>query len=459
METHRKESDSMGEVLIPSWAYWGAQTQRAIENFSVSPLRIPSAFIRALALIKKNAAKANASLKLIDAEIAEAIMAAAAEVYDGKWDDHFPIDVFQTGSGTSWNMNANELISNRANELLGQPLGTRDPVHPNDHVNRGQSSNDVIPTALHVANRVMIEILLDALATLERSFAEKETEFEDVIKLGRTHLQDAVPMTLGQEFSGFKTQIKKAIGRVRAILPNLEELALGGTAVGTGINCDPNFAKKAIAGIADDTGLPFRQAENLFEAMATRDAQLELMGVLNVLASGLMKIANDLRLLASGPRGSLGEIVLPSLQPGSSIMPGKVNPVIPEMVIQAAAHVNGKVVSVTIGAQNGPLELNMMHPIIAHETLSSIDLLTHTCRALAKRCVDGISADTERCKHWIEWSLALVTPLAVRIGYDKASELAYTAYKQRRTIRDVVREAGILSEQELIDILDPAGMT
>ncbi len=459
METHRKESDSMGEVLIPSWAYWGAQTQRAIENFSVSPLRIPSAFIRALALIKKNAAKANASLKLIDAEIAEAIMAAAAEVYDGKWDDHFPIDVFQTGSGTSWNMNANELISNRANELLGQPLGTRDPVHPNDHVNRGQSSNDVIPTALHVANRVMIEILLDALATLERSFAEKETEFEDVIKLGRTHLQDAVPMTLGQEFSGFKTQIKKAIGRVKAILPNLEELALGGTAVGTGINCDPNFAKKAIAGIADDTGLPFRQAENLFEAMATRDAQLELMGVLNVLASGLMKIANDLRLLASGPRGSLGEIVLPSLQPGSSIMPGKVNPVIPEMVIQAAAHVNGKVVSVTIGAQNGPLELNMMHPIIAHETLSSIDLLTHTCRALAKRCVDGISADTERCKHWIEWSLALVTPLAVRIGYDKASELAYTAYKQRRTIRDVVREAGILSEQELIDILDPAGMT
>ena len=459
METHRKESDSMGEVLIPSWAYWGAQTQRAVENFSVSPLRIPSAFIRALALIKKNAAKANASLKLIDAEIAEAIMAAAAEVYDGKWDDHFPIDVFQTGSGTSWNMNVNELISNRANELLGQPLGTRHPVHPNDHVNRGQSSNDVIPTALHVANRVMIEILLDALATLERSFAEKETEFEDVIKLGRTHLQDAVPMTLGQEFSGFKTQIKKAIGRVKAILPNLEELALGGTAVGTGINCDPNFAKKAIAGIADDTGLPFRQAENLFEAIATRDAQLELMGALNVLASGLMKIANDLRLLASGPRGSLGEIVLPSLQPGSSIMPGKVNPVIPEMVIQAAAHVNGKVVSVTIGAQNGPLELNMMHPIIAHETLSSIDLLTHTCRALAKRCVDGISADTERCKHWIEWSLALVTPLAVRIGYDKASELAYTAYKQRRTIRDVVREAGILSEQELTDILDPAGMT
>ncbi|TVR63079.1 MAG: class II fumarate hydratase [Spirochaetaceae bacterium] len=459
METHRKESDSMGEVLIPAWAYWGAQTQRAVENFSVSPLRIPPAFIRALALVKKNAARTNASLKLIEPEIAEAIMTAAAEVYDGKWDDHFPIDVFQTGSGTSWNMNINELISNRANELLGQPLGTRHPVHPNDHVNRGQSSNDVIPTALHVANRLAIEILLDALATLERSFAAKGKEFDDVIKLGRTHLQDAVPMSLGQEFSGFKTQIKKAIGRVNATLPNLEELALGGTAVGTGINCDPSFAEKAIAGIADDTGLPFRPAENLFEAIATRDAQLELMGALNVLASGLMKIANDLRLLASGPRGSLGEIVLPSLQPGSSIMPGKVNPVIPEMVIQAAAHVNGKVVSVTIGAQNGPLELNMMHPIIAHETLSSIDLLAHTCRALATRCVDGITADEERCKHWIEWSLALVTPLAVRIGYDKASELAYTAYKQRRTIRDVVREAGILSGQELTDILDPAGMT
>lgn len=457
-EQFRNESDSMGEVQIPSWAYWGAQTQRAVENFDVSAHRIPTAMIRALALVKKHAARVNGRLGLIDEKIAEAIQKAATEVYEGHWDDHFPIDVFQTGSGTSWNMNTNELVANRANEILGQPLGRRSPVHPNDHVNRGQSSNDVIPTAVHIADRVVARDLLDAVKTLASSLRRKEEEFAGLVKLGRTHLQDAVPMTLGQEFSGYATQIEKAYGRIERTLGNLEELAIGGTALGTGINCHPDFAAGVAAGIAEDTGLPFRSAPNKFEAIASRDAQVELMGALNVLATSLMKIANDLRILASGPRGALGEIVLPSLQPGSSIMPGKVNPVIPEMVIQVAAWVNGKTVSVTIAAQNGPLELNMMHPLIAMETLESLEVLAATCRRLATKAIDGLEADTERLAFWIEWSLALVTPLATEIGYDQATKLAYKAYKEKRKIREVVLESGLIPAARVAELLDPSRM-
>ncbi len=457
-EAIRRESDSMGEVEIPDWAYWGAQTQRAVQNFNVSPLRIPPAMIVALGLIKKHAARVNAELGTVDKDLSEAMVTAADEIVQGRWNDHFPIDVFQTGSGTSWNMNTNELIANRANEILGQPRGTRKPVHPNDHVNRGQSSNDVIPTAIHIANRMRLEPLLQAVRHLAEALRRKEREFQDLVKLGRTHLQDAVPMTLGQEFSGFAVQIEKAVTRLESTRANLEELALGGTALGTGINCAPGFAEKVAAGIAAETGLPFCSAPNKFEAIASRDAQVELMGALNTLATSLMKIANDLRLLASGPRGALGEIVLPSLQPGSSIMPGKVNPVIPEMVIQVAAFVNGKTVAVTIAGQNGPLELNMMNPLIAYETLTSLDLLTETCNALAERAIDGLEADPERMQFWIEWSLALVTPLAVEIGYDQATRLAYQAYREKRQIREVVLESGLLSEEKVAALLDPRQM-
>ena len=457
-EKTRFESDSMGQVAIPHWAYWGAQTQRAVENFGVSKERISPSMIKALGLIKRSAARANKELGIVDDKLARTIIDVGGEVVDGRWNDHFPIDVFQTGSGTSWNMNVNEVIANRSNELLGSPLGTRSPVHPNDHVNRGQSSNDVIPTAVHVANRMSIVDLLEGLQALLSSLDQKALQFSDIVKLGRTHLQDAVPMTLGQEFSGFADQIRKGIRRIENTLPHLEELALGGTAVGTGINCHPDFPGLAIGFLGEETGLPFRPAENRFEAIASRDAQVELMGALNVVAVSFMKIANDLRLLAGGPRGGLGEIILPTLQPGSSIMPGKINPVIPEMVIQAAAYVMGKAVSVTTAGQNAPLQLNMMHPLIAMETEQSISLLANTSRVLADRCIDGIEADTERMTYWLEWSLALVTPLANRIGYDQAATLAYRAYREKRPIREVVIESQVLPESEVQEILDPRNM-
>ncbi|UCF96713.1 MAG: class II fumarate hydratase [Spirochaetaceae bacterium] len=454
----RNESDTMGQVALPAWAYWGAQTQRAVENFGVSDKRIPPLMIQALGLIKQIAAEVNAELGAVPKELAQAIAKAAGEVREGRWNQHFPIDVFQTGSGTSWNMNANEVIANRANELLGSPLGIKKPVHPNDHVNRGQSSNDVIPTAIHIADRMAAGQLLAALEELERALSEKTEAFAGVIKIGRTHLQDAVPLTLGQEFSGYASQIRKAVKRLEHALPHLEELALGGTAVGTGINAHPEFASRVIERIAARTRLPFRQAENLFEALACRDAQAELMGSLSVLAGSLLKIGNDLRLLSSGPRAGLGEIKLPSLQPGSSIMPGKVNPVIPEMVIQAAVYVKGKAASVGMAAASAPLELNIMMPLIAYETLDSLILLANTARVLAERCIRGIEADPERCADWVEWSLALVTPLATRIGYDKAAEIAYRAFKEKKTVRQLVREFGLLPPEEVEKVLDPKSM-
>jgi fumarate hydratase, class II len=454
----RIESDSMGNVPIPGWAYWGAQTQRAVDNFSVSEHQIPQPMIRALALIKKHASRANGSLKTVPLELTRAIEQAADEVLDGAWDKHFPIDVFQTGSGTSWNMNANEVIANRASDILGHPIGKRHPVHPNDHVNRGQSSNDVIPSAVHIADRMEIPRLIASVRQLQESFQAKADEFAHIVKIGRTHLQDAVPMTLGQEFGGYAVQMKKSVERIERTLGNLEEVALGGTAVGTGLNAHPDFADLTISGIAKETGIPFRAAESKFESIANRDAQVELAGALNSLVVSLMKIANDLRVLASGPRSGLGEIILPALQPGSSIMPGKINPVIPEMMIQVAAHVMGKVAAISIGGQNAPLELNMMNPLIAYETLSAIGILTESCTAFATRCVDGIVADEERCAYWIEWSLALVTPLATRIGYDKAAELAHIAFEEKRMIRDVVKESGLLEAREIDELLDPKSM-
>ncbi len=458
MSDVRIEKDSMGDVPVPESALWGAQTQRAVENFGVSNLRIHPFMLKGIAIVKKSAALVNCDLGRLDKKLCDAIVEAANEVIEHKHDQEFPIDVFQTGSGTSWNMNMNEVLSNRANQILGEPLGKRFPVHPNDHVNQGQSSNDTIPTALNIADRLMVEKTVEAVQRLGKEFRKKEKEFSTLVKLGRTHLQDAVPMTLGQEFSAFAVQMEKGAERLRSTYANLEELAQGGTALGTGLNAHPEFADKVAKQIAKETGVSFVSAPNKFEAIAVCDAQVELMGAVNVVAVAIMKIANDIRILSSGPRGALGEIILPELQPGSSIMPGKINPVIPEMLIQLSAHIQGKVVSVTIAGQNSPLQLNMMYPILAHETLSSLALLEHACDVFAERCVKGIKGDKERLEHWIGWSLALVTPLNRKIGYDKAAELAHKAYHENRKIEDVVREANILSEKEIQEILNPHNM-
>ena len=448
----------MGEVTLPNDAYWGAQAQRATENFGVSPLRIPEPMLRAIAEIKEAAAFVNVSLGLLDEKLGGAIRSAADEVAAGAWSEHFPIDVFQTGSGTSWNMNANEVISNVANVALGSGLGTRAPVHPNDHVNLGQSSNDVIPTAISIATRIEAERTATTLDGLSTAFFEKASEFDEVVKLGRTHLQDAVPMTLGDEFAAFAEQMKKGAERIRRCFSTLEELPLGGTAIGTGINTHRDFAVRAIERIASRTGVPFRPSINRFEGIATRDAQVELMGAVNTVAVGLMKIGQDLRLLSSGPRAALGEIALPSLQPGSSIMPGKINPVIPEMIIQVAAHIMGKHLSVTIAGQNAPLQLNIMQPLIAYETISALLLLGNAADALSERCVTGITANVEQCRSLIDKSLALVTPLALKIGYDNAAKIAYRAYRENRLVSDIVVDEGILSAEEAAAVLDPEAM-
>ena len=458
MAEYRIEKDTMGEAKVPSWAYWGAQTQRAIENFPISGWRIPKRMIYSIALIKRYAAEVNVKLGLIDKKIGDAIIQAAEEVMEGKFDEHFPLDVFQTGSGTSTNMNVNEVIANRANEILGYPLGSKKPVHPNDHVNRGQSSNDVIPSAIHISVRIEAENLINSLEELYKAFVHKSEEFKDIVKIGRTHLQDAVPMTLGQEFSAFATQIKHGINRIKNTFYHLEELALGGTAVGTGLNTHKDFASEVIKRIAERTRIPFREAENKFEALSTKDAIVEYMGALNTLAVSLMKIGNDIRLLSSGPRTAIAEIILPSLQPGSSIMPGKVNPVIPEMLIQVAAHIMGSNLAVAIGGQNAPLQLNIMKPLIGYHSITSTVILSNAIKTFTNKCVIGIKANRERCEELVEWSMALVTPLALKIGYDKAAEVAYKAYKEKKTVRQVVIEEGILSEEEAERVLDPKNM-
>lgn len=455
----RIETDSMGEVRVPADAYYGAQTQRAVDNFQISGLRMPREFIRALGLVKWAAARANASLGILDTKLSEAIQQAADEVIEGKWDDHFPIDIFQTGSGTSSNMNTNEVVANRAIELLGGTIGTKNPVHPNDHVNRGQSSNDVIPTALHVGIMEVIDNeTLPALEQLHASLAKKAEQFHHILKIGRTHLQDATPIRLGQEFSGYARQVEIGIERVRAARAGLLELALGGTAVGTGINTHPEFGARAIKEISERTGIPFVEAVNRFEAQANQDSMVFMSGALRTVMTSLMKIANDIRWLGSGPRCGIGELRIPSLQPGSSIMPGKVNPVIPEVVIQAAAQVSGNDVAINIGGQWGVLELNTMLPMMGYNLLQSARLTATAARAFAELTIDGLEADEERCAELIEHSLALVTPLATRIGYDKAAAIANEAYETGRTVREVALAHKVLPEDELNEILDPATM-
>jgi len=450
----------MGPVRIPADMLYGAQTERARQNFPISRLRFDRRFLYALGAIKRAAAEVNVELGLLDAERAGAIKEAAQEVMDGDLDAHFVLDIFQTGSGTSTNMNANEVISNRANVLLGGEVGSKKPVHPNDHVNMGQSSNDVIPTAVHVSALFAVEgELLPALAHLHEALEAKATEFDGVYKAGRTHLQDATPMRLGQEFSGYASQVAHGIRRVGLARESLRELAIGGTAVGTGINTHPEFGRRMAARISDITGLEFREADNHFEAQAARDAAVEMSGMLKVVACSLMKIANDIRWLASGPRTGIGEINLPELQPGSSIMPGKVNPVMSEMVTMVAAQVIGNDAAITIGGERGNFELNVMIPVMIHNLLESIEILSTGSRTFADRCVAGITVNAERCMRNAETTGSLSTALAPVIGYDKAAEVAKKSLKEDKTLRQVVREMNLMSDEELDEIIDFAKMT
>ncbi|WP_106241108.1 class II fumarate hydratase [Allonocardiopsis opalescens] len=459
MSEYRIEHDSMGEVRVPAHAKWRAQTQRAVENFPVSGTRLESAHIAALAQIKAAAAKVNGELGVIEADLADAVAAAAAEVASGAWDAHFPVDVFQTGSGTSSNMNANEVIATLATERLGRP------VHPNDHVNASQSSNDVFPSSIHIAATAAVTgQLIPALRHLGRSLERKSAEFASVVKSGRTHLMDATPVTLGQEFGGYAAHIAFGVERLEASLPRVAELPLGGTAVGTGINTPPGFAPKVIAEIARVTGLPLTEARNHFEAQGARDGLVELSGQLKTIAVGLIKIANDLRWMGSGPRTGLTEIFLPDLQPGSSIMPGKVNPVIPEAVLQVASQVIGNDAAVTAGGASGSFELNVQLPLIARNVLESIRLLSSISVLFADRCVDGIEANVERAREYAESSPSIVTPLNRYIGYEEAAKVAKQALAERKTIRQVVVERGyldrgLLTERQLDDALDVLAMT
>jgi len=456
---YRIERDSMGEMQVPAGAYYGASTQRAVENFPISKLRFGRRFIWALGLIKWAAAKANKEMGRYDAEKADAVMQACDEVMDGKLDAEFVVDIFQTGSGTSTNMNANEVIANRATEILGGELGSK-LVHPNDHVNNGQSSNDVIPTAIHIAATGAVrEDLLPALGKLAASLDAKAEEFKDVVKTGRTHLMDATPVTLGQEFSGYATQIHKGAERMEKVLPELEELALGGTAVGTGLNAPVGLVPLMIRHIADRSGYPFREADNHFEAQAAKDAVVATSGMLKTVATSLFKIANDLRWLSSGPRTAIGEIRLPTLQPGSSIMPGKINPVIPEAVMQVAGQVIGNDVSVTWGGANGNFELNVMMPLMSYNLIESIDLLANVSTVLAEKCVDGIEANVERATELVERDIIIITALAPHVGYDKAADIAHVAMDTNRGVREVALEMSGLSAEELDKVLDLKKMT
>lgn len=452
---YRKEKDSLGTVTVPEDAYYGASTQRAINNFPISGLRFPRSFIYSLALIKKCAAIVNGELGLLDEKTSKSIVAAAQEIMEGKFDTQFPVDVFQTGSGTSSNMNMNEVIASRANETITGKKGGKFPVHPNDHVNLGQSSNDVIPSALHISALTRIkDRLVPALVRLKKSLLHKTSEMGDVKKIGRTHLQDAVPMFLGQEFSGYARQVALGIKRIEAVEDRLAELALGGTAVGNGLNTHPDFAKKVVALISEYSNHNFTEAENHFEAQGAQDAAVETSGALKTIAVSLVKICNDIRWLASGPRCGLGEISIPSVQPGSSIMPGKINPVIPEAVIQAAAQVMGNDTTIMIGGQAGNFELNVMLPVIAYNLLQSIDLLSSGADVLAEKCIDGIRANRENCAANIEKSLAIATYLVPHIGYDKAAAMASKAHETGKTIIQVASEEEILSEKELNKIFD-----
>lgn len=457
---YRIERDSLGEVRVPTDALWGAQTQRAIENFPISGLRFPRPFIRALGLIKYAAAKVNRDLGLLDEERAQVIMQAAEEVAEGKWDDQFPLDIFQTGSGTSTNMNANEVIATRANEILTGVRRTKDPVHPNDHVNMGQSSNDVIPTAIHVsAYSETAEHLLPALEHLHQVLMHQAKAWDHLVKTGRTHLMDAMPIRLGQEISGWARQVELGMERVNAALDRVAELAIGGTAVGTGINTHPEFGRRMAAELQRLTGHPFREAENHFEAQAAQDAIVELSGQLKVVAASLMKIANDLRWMNSGPIAGLQEIRLPALQPGSSIMPGKVNPVIPEAVRMVAAQVFGCDVAITWGGALGDFELNVMLPVMAYNILLSIKILGNAARMLADKALTGFVVNETHIEERVGRNPILGTALNPIIGYDKAAEVVKKALAEGRTVKEVVVELGLLSPEEAEKVLDPRRLT
>jgi len=457
-EETRVERDSMGEMQVPADAYYGASTQRAVLNFPISDLRFPRQFIRALGQIKQAAAQVNESLGLLEPRVAEAIVRAAQEVIEGKLDSHFVLDIFQTGSGTSTNMNANEVIANRANELLGGSRGSR-LVHPNDQVNFGQSSNDVIPTAIHLAALVSIEHdLIPVLQGLQQALQQKADEFMPVIKTGRTHLQDATPIRLGQEFLGYAGQVERGIARMRHAQSELSEVALGGTAVGTGINTHPEFARRVCQRLSEMNGVTVHETSNHFQAQNTLDNIVEASGALNTLAVSLMKIANDIRWLGSGPRAGIGEIDIPAVQPGSSIMPGKVNPVIAESVCMVCAQVIGNHTTITIAGQSGNFEINVMMPVSAYNLLQSIGLLAAAARNFTEQCIKGIQATT-RGPEMVERELAIGTALAPVIGYDAAANIAKEAAKTGKTIREVAREKTNLTEEELDRILDPANMT
>jgi len=458
-DDYRTERDSLGEMQVPADAYWGAQTQRAVENFPISDRRFGRRFVRALGVVKKSAARANLDLGLLEAETGEAVVEAADEVIAGEHDDQFPVDVFQTGSGTSTNMNANEVIANRATEIVGGDLGSRD-VHPNDHVNYGQSSNDVIPTAMHVAALEAVEKdLRPALETLRDALAEQEEAFDGVVKTGRTHLQDATPVRLGQEFGGYRTQVEKGLERLDDVGDHLAELALGGTAVGTGLNTHEEFPERAAEYIAEETGLPFREADDHFEAQAAHDAMGAAHGALRTIAGSLNKMANDLRLLASGPRNGLGELEQPENQPGSSIMPGKINPVVAESVNQVHKQVVGNDAAVSAGAARGELDLNLYKPVLASNFLESTRLLANASETFAERFVAKLEANEAHCEDQVEQSMALATALNPHIGYDRASKAAKQALAEGKTVREVVVEEGYLTPEEADEVLDPESMT
>ena len=449
MTKMRTETDSLGEVKVDNSKYWGAQTERSLENFKIGIERMPSSLVTALGILKRAAAETNAELGVLEKDIANSIVSAANEVISGELIDHFPLVVWQTGSGTQSNMNVNEVISNRAIEMLGGVLGSKQPIHPNDHVNCGQSSNDTFPTAMHIAAAMEINnSLLPALEQLEESLVAKQKEFEHIIKIGRTHLQDATPLTLGQEFSGYVTQVKYGIARIKRVLPNIYQLAQGGTAVGTGLNAKVGFAENFAQKVAEITNLPFVTAENKFEALAAHDAIVEASGALNTIAVSLMKIANDIRLLGSGPRSGLGELSLPANEPGSSLMPGKVNPTQCEALTMVAAQVMGNNTTISIAGSNGHFELNVFKPVMIYNLLQSIKLIADGAVSFSERCVDGITANHDNIKALMEKSLMLVTALNPHIGYDNAAKIAKNAHEKGLSLKESALELKLLTAEE-----------
>ena len=456
----RVEKDTMGEVRVPADALWGASTQRAVDNFPISGFRFPRVFLEALGLVKWACAESNVELGLLDRKLGDAIAKAAQDVAGGRHDEQFPVDIYQTGSGTSTNTNANEVIANLANVALGSKVGTKKPVHPNDHVNMGQSSNDVIPAAIHIAVLLAMERdLVPSLQRLHEALAAKATAWDGIVKSGRTHLMDATPIRLGQEFSGYASQVEHGIRRVQGTYPHLGELALGGTAVGTGLNAHPDMPPKAIARMAAATSLPLRRAENAFEAQAAQDALVEASGALRTVAVSLFKVADDVRWMGSGPRTGFAELKLPELQPGSSIMPGKVNPVIPEAVIQVCVQVLGNDAAVTASGISSNLDLCTMMPVMAHNLLQSVRLLARASDVFREKCIEGLQPNLEKIKRDSELSTAIVTRLNPIIGYEKAAELAKESMKTGKTVKELVIEKGILPKAEAEKLLDPKALT